>query len=315
MGYTISASIFMLHSHRWLNLHYTLCQQVGIGAQHPAQPRRRVAIELRELADADTGDGWALALQYYQRTLNTFDLLDPILKTIADQLVQHDDTIDIRTVALPPEHADVLAAADPVYRERLWPQHDVAHRAWIATLAPLIDQYGELILTQLAAAFQTGRPHAPLRVDLTAYAGWSGAYTTSNPPFPNHITIASTMAENQGWSGLEVVFHEAAHTVVSPIDGPLVESIARARTKYGDHGPRDLWHVVLFYTVGAIVQRVLARHGIDDYVPYADQYALYARVPGWRQTRLALAQHWQRYLDGQLSYDAAIAAVMRALQA
>lgn len=314
MGYSVPASIFIFHSHRWLNLHSTLCQQAGIGAIHPARSRHHDPADSRTATGNNQHDAWHGALQYYHRMFYDVHLHDPILKTIADQLVQHDDVADIHAFALPSDLADVLAIAEPIYRTHEWMHHDAANRAWIMTLAPMIEQYDEPILEQIGDAFQAGYPRAPLRVDLTAYAGWAGAYTTYNPPFPYRITIASLRTENHGWSGLETLCHEAAHTVVSPVRGRLVESITRARTRYGHHGPDDLWHVVLFYTVGSIVQRLLAAHDVHDYVPYAEQYNLYARVPGWRVAANALAHHWQPYLDDEQEYDAALDAVMRELQ-
>jgi hypothetical protein len=69
--------------------------------------------------------------------------------------------------------------------------------------------------------------------------------------------------------------------------------------------------VVLFYTVGELVRRALDEQGIGGYVPYADAQQLYERVPHWRPFRGPLKHHWQRYLEGELGYDAALELVVK----
>jgi hypothetical protein len=69
--------------------------------------------------------------------------------------------------------------------------------------------------------------------------------------------------------------------------------------------------VVLCYTVGELVRRALDEQGIGGYVPYADAQQLYERVPHWRPFRGPLQHHWQRYLEGELGYDAALELVVK----
>ena len=70
---------------------------------------------------------------------------------------------------------------------------------------------------------------------------------------------------------------------------------------------RDLWHALLFFTSGEVVKKRLGA----DYVPYAYRNGLYDR--GWGAFRKALEQHWVPYLQGRVTFDAAIRDVVKAL--
>jgi hypothetical protein len=308
MGTT--ASIFALRSSAWVSLHHLLCRAAGISARAGRRPPTASGTP----PATPPGTGWELALDFYRRELAQRELFDPAMKRIKDQLAALDDDGDARDAGLEVPLGDLLSAAATEYRATTWPEHDAANRRWIAAMAPLVERLGPCVIPRLAAAFQTRAPEAGLCVDVTPYAGWAGAYTTYNPPFPNHITVDSTRDANQGWLGVEILFHEAAHTIVSPIEGPLVEGIDRARVGRSEPGPHDLWHIVLFYTVGEIVRQALREDGVDGFVPYADAHGLYDRVPPWRPVRPALERHWQRYLDGAIGYDEALAGVVAALQ-
>ena len=59
-------------------------------------------------------------------------------------------------------------------------------------------------------------------------------------------------------------------------------------------GAGDLWHVVLFYTTGEAVRRILADDGQPAYTPVL--YAIFARGT-WTEYRQALESNWQPYVD------------------
>jgi hypothetical protein len=105
----------------------------------------------------------------------------------------------------------------------------------------------------------------------------------------------------------------------APSDGDVGLRVFRNATSYGSklrqavltelvrrHGSRDsmLWHAVQFYTVGAVVQDVLRRHGELAYQPYADRNGVYGR--GWSPFLPLLQRHWLRYLQGEISMADAV---------
>jgi hypothetical protein len=73
--------------------------------------------------------------------------------------------------------------------------------------------------------------------------------------------------------------------------------------------PRDLWHVLLFYTAGELARRELGKANDDSYEPYGYRYGVYDH--GWQQLRDAVVKHWRPYLDGETDFDAALAALTK----
>ncbi len=199
----------------------------------------------------------------------------------------------LRDSGLPPGLIAALEAGAPIYKARWWPDHDRANRAWIAAVTPLVSKYSESLKKELAAAYQTGWPTAPIRTDVAEYASFAGAYTTLDPA---HITVSSINPGNQGDAALEVLFHEASHAIVDKIRTALGEEASR------QHKPlrrRDFWHALLFYTTGEIVEQHLNGH-----VPYAVKNGLYSRA--WPGAPEVLDADWKPYLDGKIDLAAAV---------
>src|SRR5262249_58608516 len=154
----------------------------------------------------------------------------------------------------------------------------------------------------------TDWPRDRIRVDVSAFANASGAYTTLEPL---RVTVASTDARNQGSESLEILFHEASHGISDNVQGAIMRE-CRQRDK---PVPRDLWHALLFYTTGEIIRPVLITSDQNapksGYVPYAVREGLYKRA--WENYLRVLNDFWQPYLDGKTSFDDAIAHMVSAL--
>lgn len=207
-------------------------------------------------------------------------------------------------VAVPPATAAVLQAALPAYERTLWPAHDQANRLWIETARPLASRHAGTVATLLADAF--GRPlEGPFRVDLVATGTRLGAYTTLGP---THLVIESTRDGNQGRAALEVLMHEASHSVLTPRSGPITDRLAAAFAERGAEPPRDLWHAILFYTVGETVREVYAVNGEPGYQPVAETQGVWGR--GWQDFRDALDTHWLPFLQGDLPLQLAVAGLV-----
>jgi hypothetical protein len=248
---------------------------------------------------------------------------------------------------LPPELTRKLESAAAVYRAHFWPEHDRANRRWIFAVAPLVREQGLGIAERLADIYQTPWPRRKIRVDVAAYANWAGAYTTVDPL---HVTISSTDARNQGSAALEILFHEGSHGIAQGVEAAIIRE-CRQRDKaiprdlwhalvfyttgevlrpiltaggavraeeqgprpealpaHGGAGAPDAAPKVLEATPGTPG----ARHGrAQVYTPYAFREGLYQR--GWQSYLDLLARFWQPYLQGQVSFEDAIAHIVSAL--
>jgi hypothetical protein len=305
--------VFELHSGFWINLHHTLYQQAkqhrdarGNSFGAPATTRRSKSEQL----------AWDAAVSYYAANYADKDLLfSTELLLLKNQLGDFEGCDELSgtkrktcDAGLPAKLTQVLESAAPVYRAHEWPDHDRANRKWIAAVAPLVRERGLALAERLADIYQTRWPKDRIRVDVSAYANWAGAYTTLEPL---RVTISSTDTRNQGSAALEILFHEASHGIAEPVQ-LAINRECRQRDK---PIPRDLWHALLFYTTGEVIKPVMAAQngGAPDpeYTPYAVRERLYER--GWDDYLKLLIRFWQPYLDGKSTFDDAIARMVSAL--
>jgi hypothetical protein len=323
--------VFELHSGFWINLHHTLYHEARQRTASAAQdkggktsgPALKTSPDARLAFMAAEQKAWDDAVAYYAANYADKDLLFTTeLIQLKNQLSDFEDCDELSgrnkrfcDAGLPPKLAQALEAAAPVYRVHLWPDHDRANRRWILRVAPLVIEQGVGLSERLADIYDTHWPRQKIRVDVTAYANWAGAYTTLDPL---RVTIASLDSRNQGAEALEVLFHEASHGIAEPVQDAIIRE-CRQRDKAI---PRDLWHALIFYTTGEVIRPILASAektpASQDgnvpgggYTPYAIREGLYQR--GWNSYLDVLRRFWQPYLDGRASFSDAIARMVSSL--
>lgn len=313
--------VFELHSGFWINLHHTLYLQARQSRDDRGAPSGRGTDTTHRTPNERAA--WDAAVAYYQANYADKDLLfNTELTLLKNQLGEFEGCNELSgakvktcDAGLPPKLTQILESAAVVYRAHEWRDHDRANRAWIAVVAPLVREKGLGLAERLAEVYQARWPRQKIRVDVTAYANWAGAYTTLDPL---RVVIASTDARNQGSSALEILFHEASHGIAEPVQ-LAINRECRQRDKAI---PRDLWHALLFYTTGEVIKPVMnaseaaaaATPGAPpgtEYMPYAFRERLYQR--GWDDYLKLLTQFWQPYLDGKTSFDDAISHMVSAL--
>jgi hypothetical protein len=247
--------------------------------------------------------GWQAVVAYYESTMARRDVLfDSGMITIDNRLALLDSASTVLGVGLDSALAEVLERAEPVYRHLWWPRHAMANARWEAGMTLLLAQHGDSLAVREARAFREPWPPKPVRVDVTAYANWAGAFTTTGPP---HIIVSSTAAGNQDDQGLEILFHEVLHTMNDSLAAALVGAFRAQGTPL----PRDVTHVFVFYTAGALTQREVAGH-----VPYAEKNGLWSRVPDFARALPVLQRAWQPYLDDKITFAEAVRRYAAAIQ-
>lgn len=326
--------VFEFHSGFWVNLHHTLYEEAKFGPPQDAsaasendkaagknRPTLKTAPGAKPALTAAEQRAWNEAINYYATNYIDKDLLFTTeLILIKNQLGDFDGCDELSgrkketcNAGLPANLTHVLEGAAPVYRAHQWPSHDLANRRWVLRVAPLVREQGLGLSQRLADIYQTKWPKDKIRVDVCAYANRSGAYTTLDPL---RVTISSTDPRNQGAEALEVLFHEASHGIAEPVQQAIIRE-CRQREK---GIPRDLWHALIFYTTGEVIRPVISSTTTDSrsgavsttsYTPYAIREGIYAR--GWDSYLKLLTQFWQPYLDGNSTFDDAIARMVSAL--
>ena len=323
--------VFELHSSFWVNLHHTLYHDARLRTAAAAPDKRgktsgptlNIAPETKPAFTTAEQHIWDDAVGYYAANYANKDLLfSTELSQLKEQLGDFEDCDELSgrkrkfcDAGLPTKLTQVLESAAPVYRAHQWPEHDRANRRWIMRVAPLVREQGVGLSERLADIYQTRWPRQKIRVDVSGYANWAGAYTTADPL---RVTIASLDSRNQGAEALEVLFHEASHSIAETVQAAIIRE-CRQRDKAI---PRDLWHALVFYTTGEVLRPVLGSSdgsagGHDGsapgggYLPYALREGLYQR--GWNDYLKLLQKFWQPYLDGTASFDDAIARMVSSL--
>jgi hypothetical protein len=323
--------VFELHSGFWINLHHTLYHEAKARATtsppdlnaKATGPRSKTAPDIHPALTSAEQHIWDEAVAYYAANYAAKDLLfSTELIQLKDQLGDFEDCDELSgrkrkfcDAGLPAKLTQVLEAAAPVYRAHLWPEHDQANRRWIMRVAPLVRELGVGLSERLADIYQTRWPRQKIRVDLSGYANWNGAYTTADPL---RVTISSLDSRNQGAAALEVLFHEGSHGIAETVQAAIIRE-CRQRDKAI---PRNLWQALVFYTTGEVLRPALGSSGTPasnagdeipggGYTPRALREGLSQR--GWNDYFKLLQQFWQPYLDGTATFDDAIARLVSAL--
>ncbi len=306
--------VFDFYSEFWVNLHHVLYEQARLGTARPttrSQSKQATGAEqklsLEKLPEAESR-AWSSSVADYAKYWANRDLLfDTEMVRIKDRLEDLGDSESVQTSGLAPELIAALLRAAPVYRARWWTEDDRANREWIAEVAPLVERLGAQLARELARVYRVPWPAGNIRVDVSTYAGLFGGYTSLDPL---RVTVSSRDARNQHEAALEVLFHESSHALAEPVR----DAIARDCRERNKPIPRELWHALLFYTTGEVVRRSLSPPEADalpPYQPYAYRAGLYVR--DWQSYERALEQSWKPYLEGQTTFDAAVAQLVNQL--
>jgi hypothetical protein len=310
---------FAFYSDPWVNLHHVLYFRAALEEARATGEHRRFGLgpgdtdRMDELPEGELAP-WRRAVDLYRRELGRRDLLfDDAMVAARNALARggaEELERELPSLALPRELAEVLAAAEPVYRAHLWPDHDRGNRDWVEAVLPLLERHGDAMARGIARAWDAPWPAEPTRVDVSVYAFWPGAYTSN---LPNHIVISSLDRDHAGRGALESLFHEASH--FRDFEQGLLALVDRGFERAGRPAPERLWHLVLFYTAGAVTRHVLAAAGEPPYEPYALGAGVVSRNPNGAAVWNALEAHWRPFLEGSGEREEAFAAVVRALTA
>lgn len=298
---------FVFYSHFGFNLYDALLTSAGARLKKQPDPVHEgscFAALAREERSA-----WDAAVSYYAETVAATDdfsrdrtVVRSALTGIQVSPLDDDERRDRRLALL------FLQAAAPAWRACRWPDQDAANRRWIAELQPRLVRHAAEVESRLETLFGA-QWRGPIAVDVVATSGWSGADTI---PFskPTHTQITSLNPGYQGPAALEMIFHEASHELVSLNNGPIAELLRSASKETGVPVPPNLWHGLLFVTVGEVVRDVLARSGEGAYAPFSDQVF----NGSWKPLYHPLVEQWLPFVRGERSREEAARRLLTALK-
>lgn len=282
---------YTLQSNPWVNLHQRLIHEARFDTAPPA------ALSADDLAK------WKKVVESYRSFLGKRNpIFDEELKQL-NALLSKTSGPKLPE-SIPIKAAQALDAAMPLYRSVQWEEDDRANRFWITVAEPLLASAGEELIAAHEKAYAMPFPKQIL-VDVSPFAWQFGAYTVGDKELA-HAVISSTNAGTQAFAALESLMHEPSHAIVGRSSGAIGSDLTRASDELGMKPDANLWHAILFYTAGELTRRALAKRGVSDYRPYI--LGMYGR--GFGGFRQSLETHWQAYLDGKLTRDAAVRQIL-----
>lgn len=250
-------------------------------------------------------NGWEQALNFYREEMaERHGRLDPVMREFRVWLVTGEPTPDepiYRRIH------EILDGARDAYRSCFWPKHQAAARAWASAVVPLVRAHETALRERLSEYFQHPWPQERLPVDLVTWTSPSGANTIAQPA---HIMLSATNEGYRERAGLEMLFHEASHLLIGSNYGPVAKAIWR-ENEDRMLPRRNLWHALLFYTVGVTTRDLLSKVGDPGYEPYMYKQGLMESA--WPFYREPLETHWQAYLDGQADLASAVSQMIEAI--
>jgi hypothetical protein len=251
---------------------------------------------------------WEGAVGYYTEIISPAEWSDRQQYLIRVQLAGFDEELkdagDRQFVEIA---RSFRAAAAPAYEACRWAAQDGKNRRWIDGLKPRLAADEQKIAPRLEGLYQKRWNGLPIPVDVVETVDWSGANSILRDPAGGHLLISNSY---QGPAALEVVFHEASHLLMGRGD-PVRQALDSAAKAADYRQPGNLWHVVLFYTTGEAVRRVLDDQGEPGYKPMV--YGIFDRG-AWSEYRKPLEDTWHPYVDGKRTLSEAAARLIDAIR-
>lgn len=235
-------------------------------------------------------------LAFYKDSLLGKDLLfDSLMRDFSDKL---GSTVSV-TERWQSRALEKMSVFQPVFMKVYWPAIDEANKAWLKTIRPELVRLETIIVPELERIYQTKLPEEKIRVDLTSYATWAGAYSYDDTFC--HVIFSTTHHSNQGDLAPEVIFHETSHFLVNTLEQQIKEAAKGKDIKQSI----NLWHNMIFYTTGYVLQKHYAGEG-KTFVPYYVQMKFEDKFPDFKASVEACKQYWDDYCQSKTPFDQAV---------
>lgn len=289
---SVKVGRYRLQSNPWVNLHQRLLYAARFESTTPAT------------LSGDDILKWNKAVEAYRTFLGKRNpIFDDELKRL--NIALSATNASKLPASIPKAAATTLETVMPIYRVAQWEEDDRANRFWIAMAEPMLASAGEELAAAHEKAYGVPFP-TDILVDVSPF-GWEfGAYTVGEGKHA-HTVVTSIEPGYQGFAALEMLMHEPSHVIVDGNSNAAIgRDLALASRELQIRPYSNLWHAILFYTSGELTRRALVKRGVRNYQPVI--LGMYER--GYRGYRQSLETHWQAYLDGKLTREAAIRQIL-----
>lgn len=294
---------FTFQSSKQLNAHLYLYNR-ALGCKFTKKPNDSLAYysfkdKYKDLNAKEVLELNAIML-YYRDSLTSKDLLfDNTMSEFSDYLSYEGSTKFKSKVKWQAEAFEILKKFQPYFNKLYWHGIDSTNKAWLNAYKDQIVKMETNVIPELERIYQTKLPSEKVRIDLTCYATWAGAYSFKNAF--EHIIYSTASKANQGDLAAEVIFHEASHFLVDKLSNQI---FLLAKDKDAKK-LNNVWHNVLFYTTGYVVEKQYKAQW-KKFEPYYVQMKFEEKFPDFRVTVDGCKLYWNDYMEGKIAFDEAL---------
>ncbi|MTI40824.1 hypothetical protein [Fulvivirga lutimaris] len=265
-----STVYYSFHIDYWVNLHHFLYQKAK-GSQ--IAKLQEDGLEFQDIGESDIYASLSKhqrqqldnSIKFYAQNLIQKDLLRD-LGEIRVWLQNHKNSHKIKDTLISREYTDILNNASEVYKNTFWPVHKSHNLKVLQKHIDLIKDIESPVIPKIEKLSLNKWPaNSKVRIDLTVYGNYAGAYTPSRPRM--NIFISTIDPRALTLSFVETIFHEGSHLLFNyggPWRGGITEIFEQ--NKLAIDYPIHLWHASLFYLCGKICKEEFSKKGFDDYI-------------------------------------------------
>ncbi len=255
---------FEFHSDFWINLHHFLFQQAKGDQVAHLKEDGNLILDIGEesvfqLLSADERKILNTSVQYYQDHLTDKTLLFG-LADLRLWLQNQDIQRPITDTTFTKEYSQILNDFSSIYKSRFWEIHDGHNNKILDEHFLNVNEMEVRIIEKLIRLVGYAWPDSKIRVDLSAYASWAGAYSQNKPNFNIIISTLDPFSNQSAF--IETVFHEGAHILFNR-ESKFRTEIFNMSNEMDIKFPRGLWHASQFYLCGRLVQDELEKKNIN----------------------------------------------------
>ncbi len=290
---------FDFQSHPELNAHLFLYNKAMLCKFKKTANDSLIQIALKEKAKGISPRELSVlnaVLLFYRDSLLNKDLLfDSLMRDFSDKLVTGGLVFSKWQV----HTKEAVQIFEPYFKKLFWPDIEAANKKWLNANLPQIVKLETALVPELERIYQTKLPVGKIRIDLTDYATWSGAFSF-NDRFC-HVVFSTTHYSNQGDLAPEVLFHETSHFLVDK----LSDLIAKEAKGKDIKASINLWHNMIFYTTGYVMTKELTKSG-KTFTPYYQQMKFTEKFPDFKNSVEACKLFWDSYCEDQIPLEEAV---------
>lgn len=235
-------------------------------------------------------------VEFYRDSLVGKDLLfDSLMRDFSDKLSRSNTvTTNWQNTAL-----NKLNVFSPYFVKLFWPTIEAENKAWFKSAKTELARLETVVIPELERIYQTKLPAEKITIDLVNYATWTGAYSYNDTYC--HVIFSSTHHSNKGELAAEVVFHETSHFLVDKLE-QLIKLAAKGKNVKQNI---NLWHNMIFYTTGYVLERQYMKEA-KTFTPYYVQMKFEEKFPDFKTSVEACKLHWNPYCEEKIKLEESV---------